>query len=261
MKRSTWVSLWVGVTVGAIVASRCLLWLFDGGRRSTIGTVPLVITLIVAGTIAGLCYVTVRRVPQPTPSKERTVPAAQTGVPLPQALPPALPKQSGSPDAFFAPPEAVSAAERAGELTKSAAFLATNGLHGEVHVLIPRGRSRQVTREQEHLSALRPYLAAGGAASIAAILKSETQVGPRSTKEVVTVLIGGRRIGVLSDLQGGRFLPLVKFIEQRGLIPVVEAAVSGTEDNPAVVFWAEDSTETDSGWLNALAVSTNPPAV
>lgn len=128
----------------------------------------------------------------------------------------------------------------------------SNGLPTEPHAVVPRGRKRQVTREQEHLDVLKEYVSRSGLNEVAAVLRKITDIRPRSTKDVVQVEIDGRRVGVLSDGQSAAFLPLVEFVEARGKLCVVHAGVEGNEVHAEVVVWAPNASEMDQSWFDGL---------
>lgn len=87
---------------------------------------------------------------------------------------------------------------------------------------------------------------------VAATLVSINEIRPRSAYEAVQVEIDGERIGVLTKGQSEKLLPLVKHIEERGLIPVVCAEVKGSQLKVDVVLDTVDAETVDDSWLDAL---------
>lgn len=127
-----------------------------------------------------------------------------------------------------------------------------NGLPTQPHVVLPRGRKRQLTRESEHMDALRHFVSPTGSSAVAVALRSVTDVRARSTKEVVQAEINGARVGVFSDQQSAALLPLVQFVEARGLLPIARGNVEGNQLNADVVIWAPVASEVEQTWLDAL---------
>ena len=134
------------------------------------------------------------------------------------------------------------------------AVLPSNGLPEEPHAVLPPGRKIQVAKEDEHMDVLRDYVLRGSEADnhVAATLRSINEIRPRSSYEAVQVEIDGRRVGVLTKLQSDKLLPLVKHIEQRGLLPVVRAAVKGTRLKADVVLDCVDAQTVEDDWLDDL---------
>ena len=139
-------------------------------------------------------------------------------------------------------------------LPEPAGLLPSNGLPDDAHVVIPTGRSIQVTKEEEHMDILRHYVLRGSGTNnyVAATLRSINEIRPRSSYECVQVEIDGQRVGVLTKGQSDKMLPLVRHIEQRGLVPVVRATVRGTKLQADVVIHCADSQTIDDDWLDGL---------
>ena len=139
-------------------------------------------------------------------------------------------------------------------VTAPDAVLPSNGLPEEPHAVLPPGRKIQVAKEDEHMDVLRDYVLRGSEADnhVAATLRSINEIRPRSSYEAVQVEIDGRRVGVLTKLQSDKLLPLVKHIEQRGLLPVVRAAVKGTRLKADVVLDCVDAQTVEDDWLDDL---------
>jgi type II secretory pathway pseudopilin PulG len=135
----------------------------------------------------------------------------------------------------------------------------SNGLPSEPHVIIPAGRKRQVTKEEDHLDVLSKLLVPGQGNHVAAVLRAITDVRARSAPEVVQVEIDGHRVGILTDTQSKNMLPLVKYIEARGKIAVCRAEVQGTAIKADVVLYCADAGEVGPAWLEALGPETPKP--
>lgn len=102
-----------------------------------------------------------------------------------------------------------------------------NSMPEEPHVVVPRGSKVQVTREENHLPTLVPYLEESSEVPAAVALRSVVEKRPRSVVEVVQACFGFEPVGVLSPTQSKNLMPLVKGVEARGVVPVVHAELCG----------------------------------
>jgi hypothetical protein len=128
----------------------------------------------------------------------------------------------------------------------------SNELPSSPHVVIPDGRKRQILKEDEHMDVLAKIVRPGQTNYVAAVLRSITEIRPRSVVESVQVEIDGHRVGILSDTQTKNLLPLVKYIEARGKLPVVRADVNGTVLKAEVSLYCQGAAEVSPEWLEAL---------
>lgn len=127
-----------------------------------------------------------------------------------------------------------------------------NSLPEEPHVVLPPGSRIQVTKEEEHMDVLREAVVSGVDTPIAVTLHAIHEIRPRSAIEAVEVRIYGERVGVLSPAQSTNLLPLVKYIEERGLLVVARATVSGSVLKADVVLNCIRADEADADWLATL---------
>lgn len=139
-------------------------------------------------------------------------------------------------------------------LPEPSGMVPSNKLPEQEHVVIPSGRTIQVTKEDEHMDVLVNYVRRGSGVDnyVAATLRSINEIRPRSSYEAVQVEIDGQRVGVLTKGQSEKLLPLVRHIEQRGLIPVVRATVKGTRLKADVILNCADAQTIDDDWLDDL---------
>lgn len=130
----------------------------------------------------------------------------------------------------------------------------SNDLPTVPFVVLPSGRKIQVTKEDEHMDVLAGYVRRGSGVDnyVAASLRSINEIRPRSSYEAVQVEIDGERIGVLTKGQSEKLLPLVRHVEQRGLVPVVRAVVKGSKLKAEVVLDTVDAESVDDDWLDSL---------
>lgn len=126
------------------------------------------------------------------------------------------------------------------------------GLPDVPHVVLPGGGRVQVTKEVDHMDVLGPLAGSGGRVPVAATLHAVVEVRARSTAEVVEVRYRGQRVGVLSAGMSQEMLPLVRYVEARGLTPVARADVSGSSLKAEVTLFVVRSGQVDEGWLQHL---------
>lgn len=142
-------------------------------------------------------------------------------------------------------------AEAGLELPEPELILPVNGLPGAGSVLIPAGRSIQVTEEARHMDVLGP-LTGDGSVLYAATLHAIHEVRPRSSFETVEVRINGDAVGVLSKTTAEKVLPLVQLIERRGLDAVARATVTGNSLSAEVKLSMIRSSEADPAWIQQI---------
>ena len=142
-------------------------------------------------------------------------------------------------------------------------FEPANALPDAPHVVLPEGRAIQVTKEDEHMDVLTPYVLpeAGAENPIAVTLRSINEIRARSSYEAVQVEIDGQRAGVLTKGQSEKLLPLVKHVERRGLVPVAHAIVRGSTLKADVVIRCATAETISEGWLASLGPETAPANV
>lgn len=135
----------------------------------------------------------------------------------------------------------------------------SNGLPNDPHVIIPVGKKRQVSGEENHMDALAPFIMPGGTNHVCVVLRSVTEIRPRSTAELVQVELNGKRVGRLTDLQSKNLLPLVKYIEARGKLPAARADIVGTALKADVIVMSASASEVSHDWLDALGPEMDSP--
>ncbi len=117
-------------------------------------------------------------------------------------------------------------------------------------VVLPTGSSMQVTREDEHMDALSPWLdPEGREVAIATTLHSSVEVRPRSTIELVEVRLDGSRIGVLTATSTSNLMPLVKFLEGQNSTPIVRATLRGNSLKADVTLHVAKAQDVSPSWI------------
>ncbi|HEX7304360.1 HIRAN domain-containing protein [Lentzea sp.] len=98
------------------------------------------------------------------------------------------------------------------------------------HMMVPAGRSYQLTRENEHLDVLGPLMGRAHPQSRALVLASlhgVERTGPRSTSEVVAVRVDGQEIGELTKQTSAKLLPVVRPLQNAGITCYAEVVLTG----------------------------------
>ena len=124
-------------------------------------------------------------------------------------------------------------------------------------VVLPALTSFQVTGEERHMDVLGSLVAANSPLPAVATLHSATIQRARSSVEVAQVRILDQVVGELSSVASGHVLPLVKACENAGMVPVVQAVVSGNTLKAEVAIRVAKAGEVTQQWLHeqGLAVS------
>lgn len=148
------------------------------------------------------------------------------------------------------------AAEVGLELPEPDQLLPVNDMPSGEIVLIPAGRSIQVTEESRHMDVL-GGLTGEAPVNYSATLHAIHEVRPRSSFETVEVRINGEAVGILSKTTAEKVLPLVKLIEHRGLVAVARAKVTGNALSAEVTLNMIRSSEAEAEWLAHIEV--RPP--
>ena len=123
------------------------------------------------------------------------------------------------------------------------------------YLLLPYGSAIQVTGEDKHAEALKPYLRKSGEAWVFATLHDVLDESGRTPKTVVQVRIDGHVVGTLSKVSGEHLLPVVTFLKDKGLTPAVRALVRGNALKTDVVLHVKKAGELDMDWLEAAAAN------
>jgi len=134
------------------------------------------------------------------------------------------------------------------ELPEPEHILPMNKLPNAEFVLIPAGRTLQVSEENRYMDALGP-LTGEGDQPYAATLHHIHEVRPRSSFETVEVRIDGEAIGILSKATAEKVLPLVRLIEQRGLLAVARAKVAGNSLGAEATLNMIRASEAEPAWV------------
>lgn len=118
-------------------------------------------------------------------------------------------------------------------------------------LLLPRGASVQVTKEEAHQDVLAPLLTRATRVPVAVTLHEITEQRPRSTAQVVEVRIDGKRVGVLTATQTSNLLPLVRLAERGSLIATACAVVRGNSLKAEVTLYVARAQDVPHDWLAA----------
>jgi len=128
----------------------------------------------------------------------------------------------------------------------------SNALPDDPHVIIPPGSTIQVTKEEDHMDVLAKIVEHVPQVHVAATLRAIHEIRPRSAVETVEISIDGERVGILTPTQAANMLPLVKFFEERALVPVCRAVVKGSPLKADVTLDVVKSQDADRAWLGSF---------
>ncbi len=124
---------------------------------------------------------------------------------------------------------------------------------------LPVGSAIQVTKEDEHMEAITPWLdPAGGEVSLAATLHAITDIRPRSAVETVQVRVDGEAVGVLSKVSSDNLLPLVKHVHASGNVPVGRATLRGNALKADITLHVAKAQDVDPAWVTSVGPVVQP---
>lgn len=99
----------------------------------------------------------------------------------------------------------------------------------DAHTLLPRMSFVKVTKTEEHTRQLLPFVPpTGGTGTLIATLHQLTLTSGKAPKTIVEVRVDGIRVGQLTPQTGQRFLPMIKHLEDRGLVTACRASITGS---------------------------------
>lgn len=117
------------------------------------------------------------------------------------------------------------------------------------HVLLPRGRKIQVTKEEHHLDDMEQLLASHGGRVVAATLHCMERVSSRSATELVQVRIDGQPVGELTSYMSEHFLPLIKACDKQNITVACHAALRGNQLKVDVVLDTTKAVDLSDDWI------------
>ena len=123
------------------------------------------------------------------------------------------------------------------------------------YLLLPYGNAIQVTGEDKHADTLKPHLRKAGEAWVFATLHAVVDDSGRTPKTVVQVRIDGNPVGTLSKVSGEHLLPVITYLNDRGLTPAVRALVRGNALKTDVILHVKKAGELDMDWLDLAAAN------
>lgn len=120
----------------------------------------------------------------------------------------------------------------------------------ESALVLPGGSTIQVTKEDEHMDAITPWLdSRGQEVSLAVTLHKIVDIRPRSAVDAVQVQISGAPVGILSPTSTANLMPLVTFAEERGKTAVCRATLKGNTLKADVTLHVAKAQDVDPTWL------------
>lgn len=132
-----------------------------------------------------------------------------------------------------------------------------NDVPAGVH--LPTGSTVQVTKEDEHMEAISPWLdPAGGEVHLAVTLQPITDIRPRSAVEAVQVRVDGNPVGILSKVASDNLLPLVKHVHSSGHAAVARAVLKGNALKADITLHVAKSQDVDPAWVASIGPVVQP---
>ena len=128
------------------------------------------------------------------------------------------------------------------------------------YTMLPRSAIVQVTKEDEHVDTLVKFVPPSGYGLVFATLHEVTTISGKTTKSTVEVRIDDERVGQLTPQMSQRFLPMIRHLADRHLLPACWADITGSAVAAEVRIDAIKANEADDDILNGPAV-TIPPLV
>lgn len=119
--------------------------------------------------------------------------------------------------------------------------------------MLPFGSRIQVTKEEDHLDVLAPYVGSGQGRVLAVTLRATTQTRARSVE------LGGRthRPAHSRRHKSQNLLPIVRHLRERGLTTVARARVKGASLKADVVLDACKADDDIDEWFSSVRVSAH----
>ena len=132
--------------------------------------------------------------------------------------------------------------------------VAYNDLPEEPHVVLPWGRTVQVTGEEQHMNVLRAFALGSAPRHVAATLHVVEE--PRRTGDparIVEVRLDGERIGVMSKATSEQIQDLVTYVANNGRTPVARAIIKGSDLRADVTVNVARTSDVPQKWLDSIS--------
>ncbi|GLY49703.1 HIRAN domain-containing protein [Lentzea sp. NBRC 102530] len=101
---------------------------------------------------------------------------------------------------------------------------------GSPHLIVPPGRNYQLSRENEHMDVLGPFMERFQPQTkvlVTAGLSVVERVGPRTRTEIVVVHLDGQEIGELTKPTSAKLLPVVRPLQNAGITCYADVVLTG----------------------------------
>lgn len=116
---------------------------------------------------------------------------------------------------------------------------------------LPWGSSLQVIKEEDHFDVLFNYVPPTGVGHVLLTLHRGLRHLKNGTeKPYVEVRLDGERVGELSGVTSGHFLPVVEHLETMGVKPVAWGTIKGSALAAQLTINAAKSTEIPDAWIS-----------
>lgn len=121
----------------------------------------------------------------------------------------------------------------------------------EPHTVLPEDGAIQVTGEEQHMAALRPFLNSKGECWVHATVHSVVEKSARAEKTLAEIRIDGLPVGRLTPKMSADLLPAVDYLAERGHVACVHAMVKGNHLKTDVVLHTLRAGELPPEWFAA----------
>lgn len=125
---------------------------------------------------------------------------------------------------------------------------------------LPSGPAVQISGEDTHMAALKPYLRPEGQGWIYTSLRIVEESVGRTTRQLIAVDIDGHEAGRMTPKMSGEFIPAVALFDGSAAVCLARALVKGNELKADVAVYAARSGGLDEEWIRdakAIAAATS----
>lgn len=127
----------------------------------------------------------------------------------------------------------------------------TNPLPTNPYVVLPSGQTIQVTKEEEHMHVIRPFIRPIDT-PIAVTLHKVQEQTPRTTKEIVEVRLNDLRVGVLTPTTSTNVMPLLDFLTEHNYTAVARATLKSNQLKADITLQIARVGEVPQHWFNEI---------
>lgn len=128
-------------------------------------------------------------------------------------------------------------------------LLPLNAAPAERHLMLPVGPTAQITGEELHMDAIRPWLLPEGTSHVYTTLHTIVVQRPRSTQTLLEARVDGRPVGTLSKPVSDQVRPLVDELATHGVTVACQGTVRGNVIAAEVAVHPRRPSGLSNDWL------------